>query len=725
MIGPYTLLEQIGEGGFGVVFLAEQEQPVRRRLALKIVKPGMDTREVIARFEAERQALALMDHPHIAKVFDAGATDAGRPYFVMELVQGVPITEYCDQCHLPTRERLELFIAVCQAVQHAHQKGIIHRDLKPTNVLVAMQDGQATPKIIDFGVAKAIGEQSLTERTLTTAFAQMVGTPLYMSPEQAELSPLGVDTRSDIYSLGVLLYELLTGATPFDKERLHAASYDELRRIIRDEEPPRPSTRLSQLARPTSGSLPLEGRAGEWETAQLATTIAEKRRTDPRRLIQTVRGELDWIVMKCLEKDRSRRYDSAGSLSCDVERYLHDEPVQACPPSAVYRLRKFIRRNKVAAAIGTALVAAVAALTVSNFMIRSALNQKNVALALSLANEQRANKEFRRAQATSDFWSFVLSSTPDGVKDSQYTLRQLLDDSAAKLGRELNDQPEVKASNHSMIGRAYWRIGVFDRADSHLKIALDLQTKAFGAGDKHVAASLVDYAWNLGDVGRLSEAEACARNAVSICRHLQAASREMSTLANALYITAMAQLQQGDRVGYRATCDSLVDLQVHTGDIVVDARPIWPLCIAPDALDDMSRLTMRAEEYFAENSRLSRHFALYVLGAAHYRTGDFRQAEERLEASIAAYPNNPVSGHDTINYQRLLLAMSKWQLGSEGEARRLLADTQPAVAKELEAPSIRWPRRTSLELLRDEAEMLIGSKMANEAAENQILNPKP
>src|SRR5262245_25318187 len=289
IIGPYKLLQQIGEGGFGIVFLAEQERPVKRRVALKVIKPGMDTRQVITRFEAERQALAMMDHPNIAKVHDGGVTENGRPYFVMELVQGVPITDYCDQCSLTTKERLELFVTVCQAVQHAHQRGIIHRDVKPTNVLVAIQDGQPAPKIIDFGVAKAVG-QRLTEHTLTTGFAQMVGSPLYMSPEQAELSPLGVDTRSDIYSLGVLLYELLAGATPFDKGRLHAASYDELRRIIREEEPPRPSARISTFA------------------ADLATTVAERRRTVAPRLSQELRGELDWIVMKCLEKDRNRRY---------------------------------------------------------------------------------------------------------------------------------------------------------------------------------------------------------------------------------------------------------------------------------------------------------------------------------------------------------------------------------------------------------------------------------
>ena len=322
IIGPYKLMEQIGEGGFGLVFLAEQHHPVRRKVALKIIKPGMDTRDVIARFEAERQALAMMDHPNIAKVFDAGATESGRPYFVMELVPGIPVTDYCDQCNLTTRDRLELFISVCQAVQHAHQKGLIHRDIKPNNVLVAIQDGRPAPKIIDFGVAKAI-DQRLTEHTQMTAFAQMVGTPLYMSPEQAELCPLGVDTRSDIYSLGVVLYELLTGTTPFDKDRLHAASFDELRHIIREEEPPRPSARITTLA------------------AERASTVAEHRRSDPRRLQQTVRGELDWIVMKCLEKDRNRRYETSSALARDIERYLHDEPVQACPPSTAYRLKKF------------------------------------------------------------------------------------------------------------------------------------------------------------------------------------------------------------------------------------------------------------------------------------------------------------------------------------------------------------------------------------------------
>jgi WD40 repeat protein/serine/threonine protein kinase len=338
MIGPYKLLEQIGEGGFGVVFLAEQQRPVRRKVALKILKPGMDTRQVITRFEAERQALALMDHPHIARIHDGGTTADGRPFFAMELVKGIPITDYCDQCGLTTRERLGLFLSVCQAVQHAHQKGVIHRDIKPSNVLVAIPDGQPAVKVIDFGVAKAIN-QRLSEHTLQTGFHQMIGTPLYMSPEQAEMSPLDVDTRADIYALGVLLYELLTGTTPFEKERLSKASYDEIRRIIREEEPPRPSARLSTLQ-------------------DKLTAVAAQRRTEPWQLLHTVKGELDWIVMKCLEKDRNRRYETASAFAADVQRYLQDEPVEACPPSAGYRFRKFARRNK--RGLLTASVVAVA-----------------------------------------------------------------------------------------------------------------------------------------------------------------------------------------------------------------------------------------------------------------------------------------------------------------------------------------------------------------------------
>ncbi len=340
-IGRYRLLQQIGEGGCGVVYLAEQEDPVRRRVALKVIKLGMDTKAVIARFEAERQALALMDHPCIARVLDAGATDTGRPYFVMELVRGVKITEFCDQHALSTESRLKLFIQVCQAIQHAHQKGIIHRDIKPSNILVADQDGLFIPKVIDFGIAKATTDQRLTDKTLFTAFEQFIGTPAYMSPEQAKLSGLDVDTRSDIYSLGVLLYELLTGGTPFDATELLQSGLDEMRRIILQREPPKPSTRLSTMA------------------ADALTTTAHHRNTDPPKLIHHLRGDLDWIVMKALEKDRARRYETANGLAMDITRYLDDEPIVARPPSNLYRFQKLVFRNKLACAAVVAVVGAL------------------------------------------------------------------------------------------------------------------------------------------------------------------------------------------------------------------------------------------------------------------------------------------------------------------------------------------------------------------------------
>jgi WD40 repeat protein/serine/threonine protein kinase len=368
VIGPYKLLQQIGEGGMGVVYMAEQEQPIRRRVALKIIKPGMDSAQVIARFEAERQALALMDHQNIAKVLDAGTTDSGRPYFVMELVHGVPITQYCDDHHMTPRERLELFLPVCHAIQHAHQKGIIHRDLKPSNVLVCLYDGVAVPKVIDFGIAKATGQQ-LTERTMFTQFGSLVGTLEYMSPEQAEMSQLGIDTRSDVYSMGVLLYELLTGTTPLERKRVKEAGFDEIRRLIREEEPPKPSTRLS------SSGVAL-------------AAISAQRHTEPAKLTRQVRGELDWIVMKALEKDRNRRYESANSLGRDVERYLHDEPVEACPPTAGYRLRKFARKHKAGLVTATAFVVLL--------LVGTAVSAWQAVLAQ--ANENKANAHAAQAE---------------------------------------------------------------------------------------------------------------------------------------------------------------------------------------------------------------------------------------------------------------------------------------------------------------------------------------
>jgi serine/threonine protein kinase len=371
-IGPYKLMEQIGEGGMGVVFVAQQERPIRRKVALKIIKPGMDSKAVIARFEAERQALAMMDHPNIAKVLDAGTTESGKPYFAMELVKGVPVTEYCDKNRLTIPERLDLFSSVCQAIQHAHQKGIIHRDIKPSNILVTLHDGRPVPVVIDFGVAKALNTR-LTDKTVYTEHLQVVGTLLYMSPEQAEFSGLDVDTRADIYSLGVLLYELLTGTTPFQKDELEQAGFDEQRRIIREKEPPRCSIRISSLG-------------------ETATVVADHRKTDPRKLNQLVRGDMDWIVMKALEKDRTRRYSTASNLAADVERFLVDEPIEARPPSRSYLFFKFARRNRVSLTVS----AIIATILIASLVLEIGRNRELAANRKSLA---AANQELEATLA--------------------------------------------------------------------------------------------------------------------------------------------------------------------------------------------------------------------------------------------------------------------------------------------------------------------------------------
>ena len=361
VVGHYKLLEKIGEGAFGVVFMADQVEPMRRRVALKVVKPGMDTKQVIARFEAERQALALMDHPNIAHVLDAGTTESGRPYFVMDLVRGVPITQYCDDNKLTWQERLQLFIPVCEAIQHAHHKGIIHRDIKPSNILVTLHDGEPVPIVIDFGTAKAL-QRPLTDRTLFTAYGRFIGTPQYISPEQAEMSGLDVDTRADIYSLGVLLYELLTGTTPFEAEQLRSVAFEQMLHMIREEDPPRPSTRISTLG-------------------ERATDIALHRQVDLKALQRSLRGDLDWIVMKTLEKDRTRRYSSSHELAVDIQRHLADEPVLAGPPGAVYRVRKFVRRHRTGVAFGASIaLILVTGLTATLIALNEARHQRDKAV---------------------------------------------------------------------------------------------------------------------------------------------------------------------------------------------------------------------------------------------------------------------------------------------------------------------------------------------------------
>jgi tetratricopeptide (TPR) repeat protein len=422
-IGRYHLLQQIGEGGFGVVWRAEQVEPVTRKVALKIIKAGMDTKEVIARFEAERQALAMMDHPNIARVFDAGTTDTGRPFFVMELVKGIPVTQFCDEQQLTTRQRLELFGDVCSAINHAHQKGVIHRDIKPSNVMATLHGGKPVPKVIDFGIAKAT-QGRLTERTLFTRFEHFIGTPAYMSPEQAALSGLDVDTRCDIYALGILLYELLAGTPPFDEKSLISAGYEEMRRIIREVEPPRPSTRLSRAA------------------GEDRTTLARARRAAPDRLSRLVESDLDWIVMKAIEKDRERRYSTANDLALDIQRFLRSEPVSATPPGAGYRFRKFAHRNRVALRVAAAIAAILIAATVvsTSMAVRAWQAEKQAIQKASdeMVARKLADQAQMNAENSSRFFASVIRSADPKIGGRTMTVVEAVDLAIENLEKSLS-----------------------------------------------------------------------------------------------------------------------------------------------------------------------------------------------------------------------------------------------------------------------------------------------
>ncbi len=482
-IGRFRLGEKIGEGGCGVVYLAEQEQPVRRSVALKVIKLGMDTHAVIARFELEQQAMALMDHPNIAKVFEAGATEMGRPFFAMELVRGIRITDYCDRGRLPVRERLGLFVQICQAIQHAHQKGVIHRDIKPSNILVTTGEDQGVPgcpKIIDFGIAKAVRGR-LIDRTLLTAIEQIVGTPGYMSPEQTRGSEEDVDTRSDVYSLGVLLYELITGRTPFDAGDLLTAGADEIQRRIREDEPRRPSSLLAAL---DAGTL---------------AAVARNRGTDSSGLVRQVRGDLDWIVMRCLEKDRTRRFETVNGLARDAQRYLADEPVESCPPSAAYRFRKFARRHRAALAVAAALTVTLAAAT-----------------AVSTAQAVRATRAERRAateaassEAVSNFLQndLLAQAAPDNQPDRGLKLRTVLDRAAGRIEGRFDDQPLVEASIQETIGNTYGSLGDYPLMQAHLERALRLRREAFGPGDPRTLSVMGGIILSLRSQGKFREAE--------------------------------------------------------------------------------------------------------------------------------------------------------------------------------------------------------------------------
>lgn len=500
VIGQYHLLELIGQGGMGEVWLAEQKHPIRRRAALKLIKTGMDTREVVARFESERQALALMDHPAIAKVFDAGSTPQGRPYFVMEYVAGIPITTYCDKHRLTTHERLELFVQVCEGVQHAHQKAIIHRDLKPSNILVTDVDGKAAPKIIDFGVAKAIS-QRLTAQTMFTRVGAMLGTPEYMSPEQADLGGEDIDTRTDVYSLGVVLYELLVGAVPLEIRKL---SFEEMLRKLREEDAPRPSTKLRTL--------------GEQSTA-----TAQNRRTEPATLSRQLRGDLDAITLKALEKDRARRYGTPSEVAADVGRYLRNEPVAARPASVGYRSRKYIRRHRVGVAVAVGLLLLLACFAV-----------------VQAVQLRRITRERDRADRITNFMTSMFKvSNPSEARGNKVTAREILDKASRDIGTGLANDPELQAQMMNVMGTVYFNLGLYSQAHPLLARAVEIRTRVLGVEHRDTLRSMNNLGTTLDEEGRYAEAERLHRQLLEIRRrvlgpdHVETLA-SMNNLANSL-----------------------------------------------------------------------------------------------------------------------------------------------------------------------------------------------
>ncbi len=718
--GRYKLLEEIGQGGMGTVWAAEQTAPVRRKVALKLIKAGMDSRTVLARFEAERQALALMDHPNIAKVLDGGLTESGRPYFVMEYVKGVPITEYCDATRLSVEERLNLFVQVCSALQHAHQKGIIHRDLKPSNILVAPYDDRPVPKVIDFGLAKAM-HQSLTEKTLYTAHEMVLGTPLYMSPEQAQLNNLDVDTRADIYSLGVLLYELLTGTTPLERRRFKEAAWDEVRRMIREEEPPTPSTRLS-----STDTLP---------------SLAAFRHTEPAKLTKLVRGELDWIVMKALEKDRTRRYETASGFARDIRRYLDDEVVEARPPGAGYRIGKFVRRHKgQVIAAGVVLLALLAGTAGTTWgLIREA--RANIRLAESLGRERKANADLSTANAKvqaryslavdaiktfhtgvsedfllkeerfKDLRNRLLQSASGFYgklsdllgKESDFASRRALAQSnfeLADLTKEVGS-PEAALAAHQAVLAVREALAVDQGANASVKAEVGRSLTEFaslldrtGKGKEALAA----YRRSEALLAGLAHSDPAARAALAACRtgmarHLAIAGR----LADAL---AACRLARADQETLAALPEAPNDARYELADTInLTGYLLWYTYNAGDAKPDFRKAMAIYRQLADENPgvfKFSRGVAtshLY-LGRALSCAGKPGEGEAELRAALALY-RKLADENPAVTVFRSDAAMSQIHLGdqladtcypAESEYRAAitilekLADENPAVA---------------------------------------------
>jgi serine/threonine protein kinase/tetratricopeptide (TPR) repeat protein len=625
VIGPYRLIEPIGEGGMGTVWMAQQTEPVKRLVAINLIKAGMDSRQVVARFEAERQALALMDHPNIARVLDAGTTSAGRPYFVMELVKGVPITRYCDGQRLTPRQRLELFVPVCQAVQHAHQKGIIHRDLKPGNVLVALYDDRPVPKVIDFGVARATGPQ-LTEQTLHTGFGAIVGTVEYMSPEQASFNQLDVDTRSDIYSLGVLLYELLTGSTPFTRKELEQSGVLEILRLIREQEPTRPSTKLS--------------------TAEGLPTLAANRGTEPAKLSRLVRGELDWIVMKALEKDRNRRYESASAFAADVQRYTNDEPVQACPPSAGYRLRKLMRRNRgLVLAAGLVLLALVGGFIGTTWgLVRAVAAERNAIVESDAKERARQNEAQQHREAEANFRHAL-----DGVG---YLMGRL-------EGPSWPTDPLLQRARQTLSEHALEFYRGFLKEESHDPSARLRTAEVY----IHIATLFQMR-------GDHSQTEQNLRKAIAHYAQLADEDPENPSyqlgLATSHNILGLELQDQGEFD--KATVEFAQAFEFfHTARQRIPEHQglltnyAWSLGVCPDSKLRDAELGIALAGKLVEKAPES-GMAWNIRGLALYRAGDYHAALEALKRAVRLH-----AGGDSVDW--FLLAMTYCRLGRQAEGR--------------------------------------------------------
>jgi len=606
-IGPYKILRKLGEGGMGEVYEAWQQEPVRRRVALKLIKVGMDTRQVVARFEGERQALARMEHPNIARVFDAGATEAGRPFFAMEYVPGVPITRYCDTQRMDTAARLRLFIQVCRGVQHAHQKGIIHRDVKPSNVLVTLQDDRPVPKIIDFGVAKAT-QEPLTDQTLRTAVGHVVGTIEYMSPEQAEGTGLDIDTRTDVYALGVLLYELLVGVLPFESRTLRRAAADEIRRVIREEEPPRPSTRLI-----SSGPA--------------STETARRRKADVASLARQLRGDLDWITMKALEKDRTRRYASAADMAADVERHLRNEPVLASPPSALYRARKFVRRHRTGVVAGATVFGALCVGIVGT----------TVGMIRAHRAERVAREQADTATQIADFLEEMFRlSDPNQLRANTITAREILDEGTRRIERDLTGQPAVQARLLARVGGVYRNLGLLDEAAPLLERSLEIRRELFGEDDPEVAHSLHELAWLAWSRGDYEKALSLAERSVAIRE--KTLEPDDLDLAEGLHTVGLIRWSAGDFAGAREPIERA---------LAIRERKLGP--DHPDVAD-----------------------CLNSLGALYYRMDDYAGARELWERALSIREKSLGPDHPFVAATLSNLAVVLTETGDYAGAMPLL-----------------------------------------------------